>query len=243
MTVDCTVRDHRGLLLAELAGGFYLSDVTAVRQHLLHCLAEQPRALLVDLSALAVAQPMALALFTAVAQQAIRWPGAAVLFCAASTRTADLMNTAAYRMLARFSSIEAACQHIERGEEAMPTLAEELLPTAGAARHARDVATEACLRWDLPELVPGASLVCSELVSNVADHAHTMMTLRLSLGGRHLFIAVRDGSAKAPVVADSQPGDDRGRGLQIVAATAHRWGYLPARDGKVVWATLRRGDA
>jgi hypothetical protein len=29
-----------------------------------------------------------------------------------------------------------------------------------------------------------------------------------------------------------------GRGLQLVAKMAAHWGWLPSRDGKVVWATL-----
>ena len=242
MTVDCTARDHRGLLLAGLAGGFGLADVTLVRMHLLKCLAEQPRALLIDLSALTVAEPMALTVFSAVVRQAARWPGTSVLFCAAPRATVDLLDAAAYRRLSQFSSVEAACDHVDRGGHGMPTMAEDLLPIAGAARHGRDVATDACLRWDRPELVAPASLVCSELISNVVDHAHTMMTLRLSLGSKFLFIAVRDGSSEEPVAVASGPSADRGRGLQIVDATAHRWGFLPARDGKVVWASLMIGD-
>jgi hypothetical protein len=93
----------------------------------------------------------------------------------------------------------------------------------------------------VPELTATASLVCSELISNVIDHARTMMTLRLSLGSKFLFIAVRDGSADEPRIGTLEPGGLRGRGLRIVAATTHSWGYLPATDGKVVWATLRLG--
>ncbi|HEU4349159.1 MAG TPA: ATP-binding protein [Actinoplanes sp.] len=241
MTVDCTVRHHGGLMLAALSGGLTLSDVAAVQIHLLKCLAEQPRALLVDLSGMTVAQPVALAVFSSVVGQAARWPGTDILFCAAGQDTADLMSAASFRRLERFPSVDAACDHIERDGHRMPTVAEELLPVTGAARHGRDVATETCLRWELPELVAPASLVCSELISNVVDHAHTMMTLRLSLGSMFLFIAVRDGSPTEPVAMPSGPSRERGRGLQIVAATAHSWGCVPARGGKVVWASLLQG--
>jgi anti-anti-sigma regulatory factor len=240
MTVQCTVRDHRGLMLAELTGSLTMPDVPAVRTHLLKCLAEQPRALVIDMSGIEVRSPMALTVFTAVVRQAGRWPGTDVLFCAARPATADLMLRVNYRRLATFDTVEAACDHIERGGHAMPTVAEDLLPIQGAARHGRNVATDACLRWDLTELVAPASLVTSELISNVVDHAHTMMTLRLTLGTRHLFIAVRDGSVAEPAVVPHGPDLDRGRGLHIIEATAHTWGYLPANDGKVVWASLQR---
>jgi hypothetical protein len=125
----------------------------------------------------------------------------------------------------------------------MQVISETLLPIAGAPRHSRNIATEACARWNVPELTADASLVCSELISNVIDHARTMMTLRLSLGSKFFFIAVRDGSAAEPRIQPVQPGALSGRGLRIVGVTAHSWGWLPADDGKVVWASLRLGGA
>lgn len=238
MTVDCTVRGHRGLLVAGLSGQLGLSDVGPLRLRLSTCLAEQPRALLLDLSGLAVVEPKTLALFTVVARQASLWPGSPVLLCGASTETDALLSVAVRRRLPRFPSVETAADHVERGGHAMPTIAEELLPVRGAASHGRNVATDACLRWEVPDLVPAASLICSELISNVVDHAHTMMTLRLSLSDRYLFIAVRDGSPVEPAAPPAGRFTHRGRGLRIVDATAHGWGCLPTDDGKVVWASL-----
>lgn len=243
MTVDCTVRDHRGFLVAALTGRLTMADISRVRLDLFKCLAEQPPALLVDLSGLAVGDQTSLAVFTAVARQAALWPGTPILWCAATPQTSVLLRAAAYRRLPRFPSIDAAVEHMTRGGHAMPTLTETLLPIAGAPRHSRNLATEACARWNVPELTAPASLICSELTSNVIDHARTMMTLRLSLGSGFLFIAVRDGSAVVPRIGPARPGSLRGRGLQIVAFTAHSWGCLPAAGGKVVWASLRLGRA
>lgn len=239
MTVDCTVRDHRDHLLAALTGRLTMADVGRVRVGLFKCLAEQPTALLVDLSGLVVEDKMALAVFTAVARQAAVWPGTPILFCAATPETSALLSAAAYRRIPRFAAVDAALEHIRRGGHLTPTIAETLLPVSGAPRHGRNLATEACVRWNLPELTATASLICSELISNVIDHAQTMMTLRLSLGSKFFFIAVRDGSTVEPRITPVRPGALRGRGLQIVAATAHSWGSLPASDGKVVWASLR----
>jgi two-component sensor histidine kinase len=114
-----------------------------------------------------------------------------------------------------------------------------LLPLTGTSRHARDLATEACLRWDLPDLIGPVGVVVTELVSNAIEHANTMITLQLARRPRHFHVAVRDGSAWPPetrVPASDEPG--RGRGLLLVASLAADWGWLPTGDGKVVWATL-----
>jgi hypothetical protein len=242
VTVDCHVRDEGGRLIAGLSGRLGLAEVAGVRLQLMKCLAEQPRALLVDLSGVVVVDPTAPNVFAAVARQAALWPATPVLFCGAPPEMTASATAALFRRLPLFDSVEGARDHLAGGGHALPTVIEELLPISGAARRGRDVITDACVRWDMPDLVAPASLIGSEFISNVADHVGTLMTLRLSLAPRLLLIAVRDGS---PVEPDSvQPGDvtRRGRGLQIVGATAHAWGCVPARDGKVVWASLRTGQ-
>ena len=242
MTVRCAVGDEGdNLLVAALDGELGLSDVVPLRIRLLKCLAEQPEALLVDLSGLTVSEPLALAVFTAVNRQAARWPGTPVLLCAARPQTHALLTGAAFRQLPLFATVDHGRRHAGSARRTLPSIFDGLLPISGAARQARNVTTDACLRWDLPDLVAPASLVASELVSNVVDHAHTMMTLRLSLRRRYLSIAVRDGSPVAPEAPGPEtPGGSGGRGLFLVQATAQSWGWLPTDGGKVVWAALAR---
>ena len=242
MTVRCTVGAEDDLLVAALVGDLGLSGVAPLRVSLMKCLAEQPGALLVDLAGLTVSEPLALAVFAAVQRQAARWPGTPVLLCAGRPQMHSLLNAGALHRLPRFPTLDAGRRHAGSARQVLPSVSEELLPISGAARHARNVTTEACLRWDLPQLVAPASLVASELVSNVVDHAHTMMTLRLSLRSRFLNIAVRDGSPVEPEVSAGPPAPDGpgGRGLLLVRATAKSWGWLPTDGGKVVWAALAR---
>jgi anti-anti-sigma regulatory factor len=241
VTVDCTTQNDADLLVARISGVLGLSEAVQVRVHLLKCLAEQPSALLVDMSELVVTDSLSLSVFSAIVRQANRWPGTPVLLCAPQPEAELMLAAAVYRRLAVFPSLDLARKHLDSGPLPVPSITEELLPTFGASRQSRNVATEACLLWDLPELVGPASLICSEIVGNGVDHAGTMMTLRLSLGRRHFFIAVRDGSTAEPVIRNPQASSERGRGLQIVSATARSWGFLPARDGKVVWASLALG--
>ena len=241
MAIEYGAGDDGDNLVVTLHGRLGLRDVAPVRTRLLKCLAEQPHAVLVDLAGLSVDEPMALAVFTAVTRQAARWPGIPVLFCAPGPRTGALLNRGVLRRLPTFSSVAAARDHVGMDRRTLPSLSEDVLPLSGAARQARNVATDACARWDLAHLVAPASLIASELVSNVVDHAHTMATLRLALRSRYLTIAVRDGSPAEPVKAAGMPVDaPSGRGLLLVAASAHSWGHLPTDGGKVVWASLLR---
>jgi anti-anti-sigma regulatory factor len=232
VTVDCYVRTDDGSLVAELTGDLDTAAVADVRQQLLKCLAEQPRGLFVDLSGVRVRQLTALSAFAAVERQAARWPGTPVLFCALPAEMRSY-GAALYRRSLVFPTVAAARAHLATGADVRRAVVEELLPVRGASRRGRDVVTDACLRWDLPHLVAPASLISSELVANVSDHVGTMMTLQVTRAPRHLLLSVRDGSTEPPVLEPL-----RGHGLQIVDATAYAWGWMPATDGKVVWASL-----
>jgi hypothetical protein len=238
MAVDCLVTAHADGLTATLTGHLGLANAAQVRTRLFKCLAEQPDALFVDLSALSVEEPIALAVFAAVTRQAALWPGIPVLFCAPTDPVRGMLLGGAYRRLPLSRTIELAREQVRAGGQSLPSLIDELLPIAGAARQARNVATEACLRWDLPGLVEPACVIANELVTNVVEHASTMATLRISLRSRFVTIAVKDGSVVEP--RRRPPDSSGGRGLMLVAAMAHSWGWLPVDGGKVVWASLDR---
>ena len=241
MAVGYVVEEDDGTLLVTLTGRLTLADVGSLRLKLYKSLADEPQALVVDLTALAVSEPLALSVFGAVGRQAERWPGVPVLYAAPSPQARRLLDVAAYRRLPLFETVAEARHQALRPDRGLTALSDELPPLSGAARQARNLATEACLRWDLPHLVGPACLIVSELVSNVADHASTMATVRLSLHRRFLTIAVRDGSTEPPAMKQHDPMfPGKGRGLLLVHATADSWGWLPTEGGKVVWASLRR---
>jgi hypothetical protein len=238
MAVEIAISGDTAELVATLTGRLGLADAAQVRVRLFKCLAEQPDALLVDLAGLAVEEPLALSVFAAVSRQAARWPGIPVLYCAPTPPVGHLLADGAYRRLPVLGTVGLARERVRADGKTMPSLIEDLLPIAGAVRHARNVVTEACLRWDLPDLVAPASLIASELVGNVVDHAGTMATLRVSLRRRFVTIGVRDGSTEEP--RRVSPSPTGGRGLQLVEAMARSWGWLPVDGGKVVWASLSR---
>ena len=235
--VACEVDQVGTRLLVRLTGDLTLSSAPQVRLALSKCLVDVPDALVVDLAGLRVREPVALSVFRTVAWQAAVWPGTPLLLCALAPETAVLLAGGTYGRLAVYPTATEALA--ARAARRMPTVGDTVLPAAGASRRARDLAEQACARWDLPALAAPAATITGELVTNAIVHARTMADLWLSLGARHLLIVVRDGSRDVPRVCRG-PADapETGRGLRLVEAIARRWGVLPASGGKVVWAGL-----
>jgi len=235
-----TVDENGGLAEVAVLGPLDPAAVPRFRTALLICLAEQPDALIVDLAAIELGDDTAVASLTVVARLTACWPGTPMLVCGPSPLVARQLAGGRRGRVAICPDVAAGRRAAADGRTAVPSLGDQLLPIAGAVRRARNMVTEACLAWELPELVGPGSLVASELVSNAVEHAHTMITIQVARRARHVEISVRDGSAAEPVI-DRSDGrlTERGRGLLLVAAESDDWGWLPTRDGKVVWASLR----
>jgi anti-anti-sigma regulatory factor len=234
--LECQVDRRTPYTLVRLVGALDVAGSVRTRATLLKILAEQPDAIVVDLAGVEPCGPSALAVFRAVARTAARWPAVPILLAAPVPLVAHAVARSTARSMPMFSSVAAAASRVGSGPAA-PMLVDDLLPVTGAARRARELVTEACVRWDVPELVGPACIAVSELVNNGVEHAGTMLTLRITLR-RHLHVSLHDGSGEPPVLG---PVDERGRGLHLVAAVAHAWGCLETADGKVVWATFPRG--
>jgi two-component sensor histidine kinase len=88
------------------------------------------------------------------------------------------------------------------------------------------------------DTVDDALLVVEELVANVLDHARTRFELIVRLSGSVLHLAVHDSAPGVPQLRSFDPHAARGRGLQLVATLAARWGCDADPAGKTVWAEL-----
>lgn len=109
-----------------------------------------------------------------------------------------------------------------------------------SARRARRLVADELRRCRCGALADVAELLTSELVTNALIHARTAITL---------VVEARDGRVRV-MIGDALPvgvpeGRRRsledattGRGLELVAALAARWGQDLRGDGKVVWFEL-----
>ena len=112
-------------------------------------------------------------------------------------------------------------------------------PVATAGRQIRHALRSLLTGWEVAaEVVDDAVLVVEELVANVVDHARTRFEVVVELTGRVLRVAVRDCGSGLPQVRPFDPDAARGRGLQVVAELAVRWGCEPHPHGKTVWVDL-----
>ena len=112
-------------------------------------------------------------------------------------------------------------------------------PDLAAAGQARALVSEAAAHWQVEHLAASAQLIASELVSNAVEHAGTDVYFQLLRMRHGLCIAVRDDDPRPPRLSARESRLTRGRGLAIVARTAHRWGCLVGTADKIVWAALR----
>ncbi|GAA2889483.1 hypothetical protein Acy02nite_58220 [Actinoplanes cyaneus] len=216
-----------GVLDAETAG--------PVRSTLLEVLAGQPEALVADVAGLRVPQDAALATLREVFDETRDWP---------ATRLALYGGDGDRRWepTGWLVADDRDAAYAALGPPGAGTRVNlDLEPAAGAARRARELITELCLRWELAELAGDACIVATEMVNNVVAHARTPMRLMLARRGATMSVAVRDESPARPRFSGPvAPTAYGGRGLLLIDSVATRWGLLGLPGGKVVWALMNR---
>ncbi|QNE79190.1 ATP-binding protein [Streptomyces finlayi] len=127
----------------------------------------------------------------------------------------------------------------------------------GSVRGARHAVRDALRSWGIDgPLADVTELLVSELVTNSLRYASGPIGVRLvrprSDGGIEadgssppgspappgLLVEVSDPLPDAPTERSAGPDDEGGRGLQLVACSARRWGIRRGKSGKAVWFEL-----
>jgi anti-sigma regulatory factor (Ser/Thr protein kinase) len=111
--------------------------------------------------------------------------------------------------------------------------------SAGAASRARRVVAQHLANRRIPQPVADdAVLATSELVTNAVLHGTGPLELRVRANGAEVLLEMLDRATVQPRKLRPSAEDENGRGLQIVAALAERWGTRGTEDGKSVWCVL-----
>jgi len=107
---------------------------------------------------------------------------------------------------------------------------------ASAVQHTREFVVSTLSGWAVPRsLAADIVLLTSELVANAVLHARPPIELRMRRTTGTVIVEVVDSAPFLPRKLRPTADDERGRGLQLVALLADRWGARPTADGKAVW--------
>ncbi len=213
----------------------------ALRFAMARSLSGQPEALLIDVSALEVSDPLGLGVLNEVIEETAEWPAVPIVLCGAGPETSAAFSSS---LKSAAVSTAASCEQalLETAEEPEPRrIRVRLRPVPDACREVRQLVNQACGKWQRRELAATAALIATELVANVVRHAHTTMEFTVGLRDGRMCMTVRDGSRRLPRDVEPTVKDAGGRGLRLVRELTDSWGVLPVSDGKVVWTQFAAG--
>ncbi len=113
-----------------------------------------------------------------------------------------------------------------------------LMPGRNAIADTRRLVVDQLRAWGLDEVtVEDVALTTHELVANALVHGDPPVDLRLVHTGSQLLVEVHDRSTDRPRRRNADTGEERGRGLHVVASLATDWGARVGSGHKTVWAS------
>lgn len=111
-------------------------------------------------------------------------------------------------------------------------------PVAESVPTARHFVVDVLHAWGLESLGGDAAIVISELATNALRHAETPFRAVLDRQQQGVRLGVEDAAPDPLARRSSDSYDLGGRGVDIVEALSHRWGWTELPSGKLVWAEL-----
>ncbi|MGN6331208.1 MAG: SpoIIE family protein phosphatase [Motilibacteraceae bacterium] len=166
-------------------------------------------------------------------------------------RLADVPRQVVARLLPGGANDDVALLLARVGEQAAHsrTLQLEVPADERMVQEVRRRLLDALEQWDARSaddpvgvrqgVVDDVELLASELVTNAVLHGRPPLAVHLRLDpGRHLVLEVADHAFHLPRRMRAGSDDEHGRGLELVALLADRWGVRPTARGKVVWVSF-----
>ncbi|WP_447007037.1 ATP-binding protein [Saccharothrix isguenensis] len=234
--------DVDGVAVVRPVGLLDLTTYRQLRDGLLKCAADEPKAVIVRLDdGFECATPAFMSVFATVWMRVSEWPGVPVMLVGESPPHREALdNGGAGTLVPRFTALDAALDAVGQPPERRRD--EIRLPeTLVAGLLARNFVREACDRWLVDHFTGNAVTVATELVENAVRHGRSEPVLRLELRGGRLTVAVRDESAARPEESKADALRPGGRGISIVGSLSRVWGCSPwPLGGKVVWAVIAK---
>jgi len=117
----------------------------------------------------------------------------------------------------------------------------EMAPLTTAVACGRLHAQNVLHEWGLGHTAEDASILVSELLTNsvkASCNQGSPVRLRLLADHSQLIIEAWDRNPNPPKPRQADYADESGRGLNVVAALAVRWGHYRSGNWKAVWAEM-----
>ncbi|TWP50879.1 hypothetical protein FKR81_17480 [Lentzea tibetensis] len=227
--MDLATRCEDDVVLVSPVGRLDLSTYVALRDGLLKQVAEQPPAVVVELTAaFEIGSDTLASVFATVWLRIAPWSGVRLALVPATVRHQRMLaRTGVARFVPTYRSVaDALSSPRERCRDEI-----QLPRDHTAAGMARQFVLRACDNWSVQPAAVRAVLIAGELVENVMKHTRSAPTLRIERFPRHLAVAVRDGEPWR----DGPPA----RGAALFDRLAGAWGHnTTLNGGKLVWATV-----
>jgi anti-sigma regulatory factor (Ser/Thr protein kinase) len=115
----------------------------------------------------------------------------------------------------------------------------DVRPDGQAVSEVRERVAEILSGWAVPEgTIDDVVLLASELTTNAVVYGRSPIEVRVRRTARHVVLETYDSATFLPRRMRPTPEDEHGRGLQLVALLAERWGTRPTETGKAVWCVI-----
>ncbi|MFD7903096.1 ATP-binding protein [Kitasatospora sp. NPDC059747] len=118
-------------------------------------------------------------------------------------------------------------------------------PGAAAVPPARRLVVAIARHWQVPmseDALQDLELCASEVIANALEHTRARCKVTVRWTGERMRVEVADSSLRTPEPGAPEDMVTSGRGLLLVEALAHSWGWYPAGSGKVVWFECAAGQ-
>jgi anti-anti-sigma factor len=217
-----------------------LDDTTyaLLRDAIVKSALDEPRAVIVDITKLAIRDESALAVFTSARWHVTEWPNVPLGLVCSHTRGQDaLRRNGITRYVPVYPTQQSAVTQLPAAAlRSYRQRVRAVLPARESSpRRCRELISEWLTAWSRTDFSHVVSIVATELVRNALTETDSVFSLRLETDGSTVTVVVTHADTAVPT---REPNRDAVPGLDVIDAICRFWGSYTAAAGKTVWAVI-----
>ena len=235
----------RGAVVLIAEGVLDGSTYRPLRDAIIKVALDEPVAVIVDVTQLAVTTESAWAVFTSARWHVSVWPDIPVtLVCEHATGRSAITRNGVARYVPVYPTIGDALDALatSRGRPQRRRARAGLPAAPSSLRRSRELMEEWLTAWRQPDMIAVCKVIVTALVENVLQHTNSPPCVRLETDGTNVTVAVEDTSQAAATLKETLASSGAPSGLMIVDAVSIKWGNSPIPSGKAVWAVVGPGN-